>query len=317
MSTGVIILVAVSTAAAVILVSLLVSRLVHTVVDTDSELAPERSPFRRLSGRRSSQAPLMTAPVYHPIAGLPRVEPIKETPVPADEESEPVLPAGEASRTPVAEEPAVEVAPHVPVRGSIDLEELSRATIEEGDRSAEHDAASYRQVGEEVMAVLTAAEQAAVLIRETALQEAGQTRRAAEEQGAAVAAEARADRAETERYSEETRAAAEAYAEETRRRADEEAARTVSQAEEQARLIRADAEQEASEVKSEAVRHRDALTTTIEGMEARIESMLGAFRRGTSELEELLPAERRSGTEARDGLERGSSEGEPSSHAAH
>jgi hypothetical protein len=302
MSSGLIIVVAISTAAAVILLSFLLSKLVHTVVDSASELAPDMSRLRGLVRRRSSRARHRARPVSERATRLPRVDPIQESAVAAVEE--PGVPAGDASPSPGAEEPALPVAPDVPAGRRVDVKkEFLRAKFDHGDRRADGESAPYRQVGEEVTAVLTAAEHAAVQIRETTLQEAEQTRRAAEEQAAATVAEAQARRAEADRYGEETSAAADAYAEETRRRTDEEAARTMSQAEEQARLIRAEAKQKASETEAEAVRRRDALTTSAEGMQERIKSMLSAFRRATSELEELLPAETRSRAEEHERLD--------------
>jgi hypothetical protein len=146
-----------------------------------------------------------------------------------------------------------------------------------------------------VTAVLTAAEQAAAQIRETALQEAERTRLDADEKAAATLDELQARRVEVDRYSEETRAAADAYADETRRAADEQAAKRVSQADEQARRIQVEAEDIAGELEAEARRRRDALTEGAEGMEARIESVLTVFRQVITELDALLPPERRSG----------------------
>jgi hypothetical protein len=300
MSSGLIIVVAISTAAAVILLSLLLTKLLHTVVDSASELAPDMSRLRGLVRRRSSGARHGVRPVSERATRLPRVDPIQEPAVAAVEE--PLVPPRDASPSPGSEEPVPQVAPQVPAGRSAVVKEFLRAKSDQGDR-AEGESAPYRQLGEDVTAVLTAAEHAAAQIRETTLQEAEQTRRAAEEQAAATVAEAQARRAEADRYGEETSAAADAYAEETRRRTDEEAAKTVSQAEEQARLIRAEAEQRASEIEAEAVRRRDALTTSAEGMEERIESMLSAFRRATSELEELLPAEPRSRAEEHERLD--------------
>lgn len=235
MSTGITIVIAVSTAAAVIVLSLMVSRLVHTVLDSTTERAPDLSRLRTV--RR------LLENATHP----KRREP--------------------------AHEPALAVAAHLPPQRSADMSESGRTKFDESGR-AEDDSAAYRQVGEKVAAVLTAAEQVAAQIR-----------------------------ADADSYSEEARAAAGAYAEETRRRADEDSARTVSQAEEQARLLRAQAEQKASEIEAEAVRRRQALTTTTEGMQERIGSMLAAFRRASSELEELLPDEGRSGAEERERLD--------------
>lgn len=152
---------------------------------------------------------------------------------------------------------------------------------------------AYRHVGDEVTAVLTAAEQAAAQIRETALKDAERTRLDADERAAATLAESEARRLEADSYSEETRAAADAYAEETQRKANEQAARRVSQAEEQARRIQVEAEEMGRNLEAEARRRGDALTKSAEGVEARIESALTVFRGMVSELEELLPTERR------------------------
>jgi hypothetical protein len=301
MSSGLIVVVAISTAAAVILLSLVVSKLVHTVVDSASGLTPDISQLRGLVGRRSSGARARVRPVGEGAARVPRVEPIQEPGVAAVEQ--PVDPAGEASPSPGGEEPAIAVAPLVHARRRVDVKEFVRAKFDQGDGRAEGDSAPYRQVGEEVTAVLTAAEQAAVQIRETALKEAAEIRRAAEEQAAAAREAAQASRADADGYREDTTAAADAYAEETRRRTDEEAARTVSQAEEQARLVRAEAEQKASEIEAEAIRRRDVLTTSTEGMQERIRTMLSAFRRASGELEELLPAEPRSAAEEHERLD--------------
>jgi hypothetical protein len=258
MSTGLIILVAVATAAAVLLVSWALVNLVHVAVDNLADRAPDISRWRELvrqysiGGRRSVEPPLAAV---------------------------------------------------VPTEENVDSTEVAGAKSDEGDRPADDDRAPYRQVGEEVTAVLTAAEHAAAQIRETTLHEAEQARRAAEEQAAATLADAKARRAEADRYAEETRAAADAYAEETRRRTDEEAARTVSEAEERARLIRAEAEHKAGEIEAEALRRRDALATSVEGMQERVESVLEVFRRATGELEELLPEERRSTEEDDEGLD--------------
>lgn len=235
MSTGITIVIAVSTAAAVIVLSLMVSTLVHTVLDSGSERAPDLSRLRGVLTRRSRRARHTVGRVIENATHPKRREP--------------------------AQEPALAVASDLPPQRSVEM-------------SAEDDSAAYRQVGEKVTAVLTAAERAAAQIR-----------------------------ADADSYSEEARAAADAYAEETRRRADEDSATTVSQAEDQASLVRAQAEQKASEIEADALRRRDALTMTNEGMQERIESMLVAFRRAASELEELLAAERRSGAEEHERLD--------------
>jgi hypothetical protein len=280
-SSGLIVLVATSTAAAVIVVALALSMLVRAMVADASNPAEERA-----------------------------------------------LPAGEE---PPIDLPATLVAPHVPPRRSVDVKYFRQPKFEhsegrvgeeaergpEPEEGVEAGGAAYRRVGEEVTAVLTAAEDAAAQIRETAMRETEQTRLAASEQAAASLAEAQARRIEANTYSEETRAAADAYAEQTRRHADETAARRVSQAEEHARLLRAEAEQAASELEAEAIRRHDALTD-------RIESVLSAFRGATTELEKLSAAARRSETDDPEpradamlerALEPASSQGQLSSYA--
>jgi flagellar biosynthesis GTPase FlhF len=219
-----------------------------------------------------------------------------------------ILPAGEkhaVSEHARSEAPVKLLAQDVPPGRSVDVK--FRQSKVEGTEpvaevakpqaraagSVEGDGPAYRQVGEEVTAVLTAAEHAAAQIRKAALREAEKTRRDADERAASVLAEAEARRAEADSYSQETRAAADAHAEETRRNTEELAARSVSQAEERARQIRAQAEQAASDLQAAAIRRRDDLAKGAEGMEARIESMRAVFRGVVTELEELLPADRR------------------------
>lgn len=164
-------------------------------------------------------------------------------------------------------------------------EQLEGPAVEEGGQQPpDEESGSYRQVGDEVAAVLTAAEHAAAQIRETALREAEQTRRAADEQAAATLAGANARQTHAAKYSDETRSAADSYAAETRRSAEEEAARRISEAEEHARRTRAAAEQTVMALEADVSQRRDVLT-------GRIESILVAFRGATTELEKLLAAE--------------------------
>lgn len=263
MSTWLVIVVAISTAATVIVLSLMLSSLARAVIDSATErAAPDLSRLRGVLTRRSRGARRTVLRVIENAARPKRGEPAQALPV----------------------------TPHLHAQRSVDVNESGRTGFGQGGRPDEDESAPYRQVGEKVTAVLTAAEHAAAQIR-----------------------------ADADSYSEEARAAADAYAEETRRKADEDSARRVSQAEEQASLVRAQAEQKASEIEAEALRRHNALTMTNEGMQERIESMLAAFRRAASELEELLPAEGRSGAEEHERLDEAlkpaSSHRELSSHA--
>jgi hypothetical protein len=228
-----------------------------------------------------------------------------------DEEPEAAPPPAEpAVAAPPPAEPAAPSHPEapsvrIPAERSTDVKRLRHSTVDRGERPADKPAAretdgdagiadegtAYRQVGEDVAEVLTAAERTAARIRASARQEADEIRAKAQESAAATLAEAEARQAEVEQYDDETRAAADAYAEATRRKSDKEAAGRISDAEEQARNIRAQAETKAREIEAEAIRHRDELMAQTEGMEKRIKSMLSTFREAAIDLEELLPEE--------------------------
>jgi hypothetical protein len=358
MSSELTVIIATSTAVCVIVLALVLSKLVRTMVDNASDLVPD---FSRLPGRFSRRVRggwRTPRPVGEERIRSPRVEPrrsvgAERADVARDKPAVPVgkellpsphkrtAPASKAPADAAHEEappefPATLVAPDVDTGRRIDVkfrqskvERRERRVGEEAERGpgregSEGDSVAYRHVGEEVTAVLTAAEHAAAQIRETALRESERTRLDADEKAAASLVEIEARRAEVESYSEETRAAADAYAEETRRNANEKAARRVSQAEEQARRIQAEAEAKGRELEAEASRRRDALTKSAEGVEARIESMLTVFRGVISELDQLLPAERRSGADKRkppaaerldEALKPASSHGQLDSHA--
>lgn len=268
MSSGITILIASSTAAAVIVLAVVLSKMVRTVAHDPHDLVPDFSRLRRPFRRRSVGPWLGVRPVADGVHAVP---------------AEPKHRDGAESAASAVEEPTV--AP-----GRSDLRDAEReATLDEGTDP-------YGQVGEEVAAaVLTAAEQAAAQIRQAAAREEERARHAAEEKAAAIVAEVEARREAVDDYSEEKRADADAYAENTRRRADEIAARKISEAEEQARLIRVEAERKGREIEADALSRRDALAKNAELMEGRIESMLAAFRTASGELEPLLPPERRSG----------------------
>jgi chemotaxis protein histidine kinase CheA len=316
----IIVLAAMSTAAGVIVLALVLPQLVRRVVDTG--LHPEPNLWRLpnlVSGRfgnawrglrvvskggqrrgRTPHAPparrrneTVTSPGRR----------IDERPVSVREEP---LPPGPVIEEPPVQVPAAVGEPRVPQRRSVEVKQPRQSRFERHERrgeeeaerspqsagSVEGDSATYRHVGEEVTAVLTAAEQAAARIRETAVRAAEQTTLAAEEKAAATLADAEARRREADSYSGDTHTAADAYADETRRRADETAAKRLAEGEEQARLIRVEAEQKASNLIAEAVRRRDTLAESTKGLEDRVDSMLTTLRGVSSELEELLPARR-------------------------
>jgi F0F1-type ATP synthase membrane subunit b/b' len=161
---------------------------------------------------------------------------------------------------------------------------------------------NYAQVGEQVTAVLTSAQQAAEQIRESARQEAELIRAEANDKAAATLAEATLDaeqrrreseelRAEADWYGKETREAADRYLEETRRESDQEAARRRADVDEQVRGIRRAAEQKAKDLETEALERQKALVLEAGRSEARLEQLLGVFRGMTSQLEELVRAE--------------------------
>jgi hypothetical protein len=161
---------------------------------------------------------------------------------------------------------------------------------------------NYVQVGEQVTAVLTSAQQAAEQIRASAQQEAELIRAEANDKAAAMVAEATLDaeqrrresdelRADADRYGEEKREAADRYLEETRSESDQEAARRRAEVDEQVRGIRRAAEQAAKELETEALERQKALVLQARRSEARLEQLLGVFRGMTSQLEELVQGE--------------------------
>lgn len=160
----------------------------------------------------------------------------------------------------------------------------------------------YSEVGEQVTAVLTSAQQAAEQIRQSARQEAELIRAEANEEAAATVAEATLEaeqrrresdelRAEADRYSEETRRAADRYVEQTRRESQEEAARRRADVDQQVREIRLAAERRAKDLETEAHERQEALVLEAERSEARLQQLLGVFRGMTSQLEDLVRPE--------------------------
>jgi hypothetical protein len=212
--------------------------------------------------------------------------------------------------------PATPAASYVPAERSSGVKHLRRAKAEPrsaragkevevpmGEPMGNHEGGSYARVGEEVAAVLSAAEHAAEQIRATAAEEAEETRRASEANAAATLADAQKARAEADAYANDTRAAADNYAEEARRRAENDAARKLAEAEQQARGV---------------------LTASTEDIEGRIESMLTSFRGLTMELEAMLSSrppsaatesDRQSGEALDDALKRTAAKDRPRTYA--
>lgn len=161
---------------------------------------------------------------------------------------------------------------------------------------------SHTEVGKQVSAVLTSAQQAAEKIRESARQEAELIRAEANEKAAAMAAEAILEaeqrrresdelRAEADRYGEETRKALDRSLEQKRRESHEEAARRRADVDQQVREIRLAAERRAKDLETEAHERQKALVLEAERSEARLEQLLGVFHGMTSQLEELVRAD--------------------------
>lgn len=233
--------------------------------------------------------------------------------------------------------PATPAASYVPAERSSGVKHLRRAKAEPrsaragkevevpmGEPMGNHEGGSYARVGEEVAAVLSAAEHAAEQIRATAAEEAEETRRASEANAAATLADAQKARAEADAYANDTRAAADNYAEEARRRAENDAARKLAEAEQQARGVVMDARKKAGELLTEATRRRDVLTASTEDIEGRIESMLTSFRGLTMELEAMLSSrppsaatesDRQSGEALDDALKRTAAKDRPRTYA--
>jgi hypothetical protein len=272
-----VLLIATATAVSVFLATLILSKLVRAVVGSADLAAAQRESHVRKDETRA-------APSFVP------------------------EPASEAASGARAELPEKRVASYVPAERSFGVKHLRRERAEpRGARvskekevpMSEDDAGrSYVRLGEEVSAVLSAAEHAAVQIRKGAAKQAEETRRTADENAAATLAEAQATRAEADAYERKTRTAADKYAEATRRKADDDAAGKLAQAEQQAQQVLMDAKKKADDLLADAARRRDALTEHTADIEGRIESMVASFRGVTSELEAMLSVKRSSETTA-------------------
>jgi phage baseplate assembly protein gpV len=170
------------------------------------------------------------------------------------------------------------------------------------------------QVGEQVMAVLASAQQAADQMLTSAREEAERVRSDAQEQAAASRTEALSEtarvqresariRLEVETYGKETRDAADVHAAETRAEAEHAAERRLAEAEERAQAIVAGAEQQARDVAQQevrrqegAVRRQEALAAGVKQYEERLENLLEVFRGMATQLEDLI----RTNQEAKD-----------------
>jgi hypothetical protein len=167
-------------------------------------------------------------------------------------------------------------------------------------------ATDYTQVGEEVMAVLASAQQAADHLLRSAREEADRVRSDAQEEVAASRTEALSEtarvqresqrlRLEVETYGKETRDAADEYGAETRAAAEHQAERRLAEAEERAQAIVAEAERRARDVAQGEVRRREvevrrqeALAAGAKRYEERLENLLQVFRGMATQLEDLI-----------------------------
>lgn len=167
-------------------------------------------------------------------------------------------------------------------------------------------ATDYTQVGEEVMAVLASAQQAADHLLSSAREEADRVRSDAQEEVAASRTEALSEtarvqresqrlRLEVETYGKETRDAADEYGAETRAEAEHQAERRLAEAEERAQAIVAEAERRARDVAQGEVRRREvevrrqeALAAGAKRYEERLENLLQVFRGMATQLEDLI-----------------------------
>jgi DivIVA protein len=165
------------------------------------------------------------------------------------------------------------------------------------------DTASYAQFGEEVVGVLTSAQQAAEQIRVSARDEAERVKAEANEQARATIAEAKREvdrirreseqvRAEADRYAKETRETADRDIAELRRRFEAETAKKRTELDQDLREVRRTAEQRAKELETVALQRQRALVQEASRSEARLEQLVGVFRGMTAQLEELVHAER-------------------------
>ena len=153
----------------------------------------------------------------------------------------------------------------------------------------------YSRFGDRVVAILTAAEDAAAQIRGEARADAERIRSDA----VSAASESVQVRASAERYSAEVRLEAENYAEDKRREAELRASEIVAAAEDEASAISAradekaramieDAERRIESVDEERRRRHEELATETERQEARLQELLTASREISARLEERI-----------------------------
>jgi hypothetical protein len=253
MSFGVMVLVALATAAVVIVATLVVSKLVRVGIASAGDF---------VSGERGWKA----------IAAKERV-PAFEVGTPAFAQS-----GGGSLETRIAAYGSNETQAAVHDQRNVAAHDDGAPTQIDGDGVA-----SYAHLGEEVAAILTSAEHAAAQIREAALKEAGERRNVSEQTAAATLAEAAAVRADADRYAEATRRAADEEAAKTVEEAQQQARNVVSDAEQTANSVIADAKRQRDALSKSAddIEHRIAsLATAFRGVTTELDEMLST-RRGT------------------------------------
>ena len=155
--------------------------------------------------------------------------------------------------------------------------------------------ASYADIGERVAGVLSAAEAAAVQIREDARVDAEEILSAARRDAEDVRRDAAA-------YDADTRAAVDSYASERRREAEQEVQKQLADSETQARATRQAAEAMARQIEEAGRQRGQALRDESRAVEERLKKALAGFRRVTAELEELVGAPAGAGESLADAL---------------
>jgi hypothetical protein len=214
-----------------------------------------------------------------------------ETPLPGE-----VEPTERSSALLRAFEP-YSVERSTPVEHELEQPSIDRPEGSVEEPSEERKPASAADLGEHVAAVIATAQHAAEEMRREAVADAERIRSEAHEEAKGLVAEATREaeqmRADATTYSRETRQESDAYAGEKRSEADAYAVRVRAEAEENAGQRREAAEQEAKQIEKDARRRREMLTGEAERFEERLHSLHAVFQGITTQLDELLPEQRR------------------------
>jgi hypothetical protein len=177
-------------------------------------------------------------------------------------------------------------------------EQGERASYEAGERHTRRD---FKQVGDRVAHVLTAADEAAEQIRADVRREGVRIIQEAETTAAKrveeLTREAEQLRKDAEDYARDIRSAVDSYATQQRREAEEESRRILSEAETQARATREASQEMSEQMQQEARRRHEMLQRESKALEERRLRVVEGLRDLSAQLQDALVEPARQGRE--------------------